>query len=70
MTPPKTIRVGAVQAEPAWLDLQGSVAKTIRIIEKAASDGVQVLGFAEVSIPGYPWYENLPTELYKALNNR
>ncbi|KAF2158491.1 hypothetical protein M409DRAFT_71612 [Zasmidium cellare ATCC 36951] len=50
-----TIRVGAVQAEPVWLDLDGSVDKTIALIEQAAADGVQVLGFPEVWIPGYPW---------------
>jgi len=70
MPVPKTIRVGAVQAEPVWLDLQGSVKKTIEIIQKAASDGVQVLGFAEVSIPGYPWCVNLPAEPYSALTDR
>ncbi|KAI5858218.1 putative nitrilase [Durotheca rogersii] len=49
------VRVGAVQAEPVWLDLNGSVDKTISLIEAAAADGVQVLGFPEVWIPGYPW---------------
>ncbi|KOS20856.1 Aliphatic nitrilase [Escovopsis weberi] len=34
----KTIRVGAVQAEPAWLNLEEGVAKTIQIIEQAAAD--------------------------------
>lgn len=43
-----------MQAEPVWLDLQGSVSKTITLIEEAAADGVQVLGFPEVWIPGYP----------------
>ncbi|KAF5579912.1 aliphatic nitrilase [Fusarium subglutinans] len=51
----QTVKVGAVQAEPVWLDLEGSVDKTISLIEKAAADGVQVLGFPEVWIPGYPW---------------
>lgn len=51
----KTIRLGAVQAEPVWHDLDGCVDKTIRLIEQAAADGVQVLGFPEVWIPGYPW---------------
>lgn len=51
----KIVRVGAVQSEPVWLDLDGSVDKTISLIEKAAADGVNVLGFPEVWIPGYPW---------------
>ncbi|KAK9489344.1 carbon-nitrogen hydrolase [Lipomyces doorenjongii] len=49
------IRVGAVQAEPAWIDLQGGVDKTIQLIQQASRDGVNVLGFPEVWIPGYPW---------------
>lgn len=52
----KLVKVGAVQAEPVWLDLQGGVEKTISIIKKAGADGVNVLGFPEVFIPGYPWY--------------
>jgi nitrilase len=47
--------VGAVQAEPAWLDLEAGVEKTIGLIRQAAKDGVEVLGFPEVFIPGYPW---------------
>lgn len=49
------VRVGAVQAEPVWLDLDGCVDKTISLIKESAKDGVQVLGFPEVWIPGYPW---------------
>lgn len=50
------IRVGAVQAEPGWLDLDKSVDKTISLIQQASDDGVNVLGFPEVWIPGYPWF--------------
>jgi hypothetical protein len=57
MTFSKIVKVGAVQAEPVWLDLQGSVEKTIGLIEQAGKDGVQVLGFPEVWIPGYPWHD-------------
>lgn len=32
----------------SWLDLEGSVDKTISLIESAARDGIQVLGFPEV----------------------
>ncbi|KAF2114461.1 putative nitrilase [Lophiotrema nucula] len=48
------VRVGAVQSEPVWLNLEGSVDKTISLIRDAAKDGVKVLGFPEVWIPGYP----------------
>lgn len=51
----QTIRLGAVQAEPVWLDLQGTVQKTIKIIQDAGQKGINVLGFPEVWIPGYPW---------------
>ncbi|TVY40490.1 Nitrilase [Lachnellula subtilissima] len=51
----KPIRLGAVQAEPVWLDLQGTVQKTIKIIADAGRKGINVLGFPEVWIPGYPW---------------
>ncbi|KAB8217908.1 putative nitrilase [Aspergillus novoparasiticus] len=49
------VRVGAVQAEPAWVDLAGSVAKTIALIQEAGAKGINVLGFPEVWIPGYLW---------------
>ena len=51
----QTVKVGAVQAEPVWLDLTGSINKTISLIQQAGKDGVNVLGFPEVWIPGYPW---------------
>ena len=54
-----TGRVAAVQAEPVWNDLEGGVQKVISIIEQAAANGANVLGFPEVFIPGYPWYVEL-----------
>lgn len=56
MTSESVLKVGAVQAEPGWLDLQASVDKTIALIEQAAAENVKVLGFPEVWIPGYPWW--------------
>ncbi|RSM04342.1 Nitrilase [Fusarium oligoseptatum] len=50
-----TIKVAAIQAEPCWNDLKGSVAKTIRLIQEAAGNGAKVVGFPEIFIPGYPW---------------
>ncbi|KAK4698569.1 nitrilase, partial [Phenoliferia sp. Uapishka_3] len=49
------LKVAAVQAEPVWLDRQGSIEKTIKIINEAAAEGAKIIGFPEVFIPGYPW---------------
>lgn len=54
------VKVAAVQAEPVWNDLRGGVAKTISIINDAAKEGTNVIGFPEVWIPGYPWYVCTP----------
>lgn len=51
----KTVKIAAIQAEPAWNDLQGGVEKSIKLINEAASNGANVVGFPEVFIPGYPW---------------
>lgn len=51
----KTVKIAAVQAEPAWNDLQGGVNKAIALIKEAGKNGANVLGFPEVFIPGYPW---------------
>ncbi|KAK7059083.1 hypothetical protein VNI00_001707 [Paramarasmius palmivorus] len=51
----RKFKVAAIQAEPVWLDLQGGVEKTIRIIREAAGAGAKIIGFPEVFIPGYPW---------------
>lgn len=55
------IKIGAVQAEPAWLNLQESVKKVTSLVEQAGKDGVNVLGFPELFVPGYPWYVGVKT---------
>lgn len=50
------IKVCAVQAEPEWFDLQGSVKKAIGIIEEAGHNGAELIAFPEVFIPGYPMF--------------
>ncbi|KAA1478691.1 carbon-nitrogen hydrolase [Dentipellis sp. KUC8613] len=52
---PRKFKVAAVQAEPVWLDLQGGVDKTIRLVSEAAAQGAKIIGLPEVFIPGYPW---------------
>jgi aliphatic nitrilase len=55
MAHPKFI-AAAVQAEPAFLDLSGSVAKTLRLIDESAAHGASLIAFPEAWIPGYPWW--------------
>lgn len=50
------IKVAAVQASPAFLNLKQSIEKTIELIDQAGKEGVQLLAFPETWIPGYPWY--------------
>ncbi|KAG7147936.1 Nitrilase like protein [Verticillium longisporum] len=49
------LKIAAIQAEPAWNDLEGGVNKSIALIQEAAQQGANVIGFPEVFIPGYPW---------------
>lgn len=48
--------VAAVQAEPAWLDLDASIDRTIELLKEAASKGASLVAFPELWIPGYPFF--------------
>jgi Carbon-nitrogen hydrolase len=52
----RILKAAVVQAAPVWLDLEGTVAKTITYIEEAASEGAKLIAFPETWIPGYPWH--------------
>ncbi|KAG4283168.1 hypothetical protein FPRO06_09841 [Fusarium proliferatum] len=65
-TPETTVRVAVTQAEPKWLDLQGSVDKTCALIGEAARGGAQLLAFPECWVTGYPawiWARPVDTHL-------
>jgi predicted amidohydrolase len=49
-----SIRVAVTQAEPEWLDLPGTVKKTVDLIAEAAAGGARLVAFPEVWITGYP----------------
>jgi nitrilase len=51
-----TFKAACVQAAPVYLELEGTVSKTIALIEEAASNGAKLIAFPETWIPGYPWF--------------
>jgi cyanide hydratase len=54
MTFPKPVKVAVPQLEPAWLDKEAGLTKTVSTIEEAAANGAQLIAFSELWIPGYP----------------
>ena len=61
MALPITIRVAAVQAAPAFLDLEGTLGLLEEWTRRAASEGAKVIAFPETWLPGYPaWIDSSP----------
>ena len=50
------LRVAVVQAAPVFLNVDGTVDKTIKLMQDAATQGAQLIAFPETWIPGYPWW--------------
>jgi len=52
----QNVKVAAVQAAPIFMDLKGTVNKTVILIEEAAAKGCDLVVFPETWLPGYPWF--------------
>lgn len=52
----RVVRAAVAQVEPVWLDKDATVERAIQWIEEAARQGVELIAFPEVFIPGYPWW--------------
>jgi aliphatic nitrilase len=52
----RKVRAGVTQASPVFMDLKGTLDKTIALIEEAARNDVELLAFPELWLPGYPWF--------------
>jgi len=61
MTTSRSVRVAAVQASPAYLDRDRSLARLDAWVRRAAKDGARIIAFGESWIPGYPaWVDSSP----------
>ncbi|RYY99128.1 MAG: carbon-nitrogen hydrolase family protein [Comamonadaceae bacterium] len=60
------IQAAVVQAAPAFLDLDASVAQCEALIAQAAREGADLIAFPETFIPGYPWWiwQCAPAEIF------
>jgi aliphatic nitrilase len=51
-----SFRAAAVQAAPAFLDLDAGIDKATRFIAEAAAHGAKLIAFPETWFPGYPFF--------------
>ncbi len=51
-----TLRVGLAQIAPVWLRRDATIDKVITWMDRAASDGCDLVAFGEALVPGYPFW--------------
>ena len=56
ISPHPKYRAAAVQAAPAFLDLDACVDKALALIAEAAAHDARLVAFPETWFPGYPWF--------------
>lgn len=57
----RVVRVAAVQAAAAFLELAGTLDRTETWARRAAADGAKIIAFPETWLPGYPaWLDSSP----------
>lgn len=66
----KVVKAAALHASPALMDAEGCAKKAAEWIDKAAAQGVELVVFPEVFIPGFPHWINLYPPLIQAQLNR
>ena len=55
------VRVAIIQAAPVWMDLEASMRKLAKLIERAANKGARLVVVGETWLPGYPtWLDYCP----------
>lgn len=58
MSATSTLRVAAAHIAPVFMDTQATIDKACAWIEQAGRDGIDLLVFPEVFVPGFPYWLN------------
>ena len=62
-----TLKVGAAQIAPVWLNREKTLDKIIQWVEKAAANGCDLVTFGEALLPGYPfWIERTEGAIFES----
>ena len=54
----RTVKVAAVHAAPVFLDVDATIDKVVELVAEAGRNGIELLVFPEVFVPGFPYWIN------------